>query len=227
MKIAILEFPGSNCDVDLIDAFKRHFSITLQPIWHAETTFPKLDGVLIPGGFSFGDYLRSGALAAHSHCIQNLKDYAKQGRPIFGICNGFQVLTESHLLPGALLRNESRKFICRYTWLTPSGAALAGLEKKPLHVPIAHGEGRYYIGEDGLKSLQDKEQIAFRYCDESASVKPSANPNGSVDSIAGVTSENGRILGMMPHPERATDELIGGSRDGLAIFETFFNLAAR
>lgn len=214
-RIALVQFPGSNCDMDCIDAMKRHFGITLQLVWHTESTLPQVDAVILPGGFSYGDYLRSGALASHSPVMASVKNFAGRGGAVMGICNGFQILTESQLLPGALLRNAHRKFVCRYVGLsTVDGTSsyqktLAG---KTSNVPVAHGEGRYFIDNDGLKRLKDKGQIAFRYND---------NPNGALDDIAGIVSENGRVMGMMPHPERATDDILGGSKDGLGILEAF------
>jgi phosphoribosylformylglycinamidine synthase subunit PurQ / glutaminase len=214
-RISLVQFPGSNCDMDCLDAMKRHFGVDLQAVWHTEASLPQTDAVILPGGFSYGDYLRSGALASHSPIMASVKTFASRGGPVIGICNGFQILTESHLLPGALLRNAHRKFVCRFVDLaTAAGTStyqktLAG---KTSRIPVAHGEGRYYIDTDGLKRLKDKGQIAFKYVD---------NPNGSLDDIAGIVSENGRVMGMMPHPERATDQVLGGSKDGLGILEAF------
>lgn len=223
-RIGLVQFPGSNCDRDCFEVFRRHFSLELTPVWHTEKTLPALDAVILPGGFSYGDYLRSGALAAHSPVMASVKDFVKKGGPVVGICNGFQVLTESHLLPGALLKNAGRKFVCKFVDL----AAAAGpstyqttLQSKLSRIPVAHGDGRYYIDQEGLKRLKDKGQIVFHYVDERGVVSTEANPNGSIDNIAGIVSESGRVLGMMPHPERATDKILGGSSDGLAIFEAF------
>ena len=225
-RIGLIDFPGSNCDRDCLDAFSRHFGIKLQAVWHSERTLPKLDAVLLPGGFSYGDYLRSGALAAHSPIMVAVKNFVANGGPALGICNGFQILTESHLLPGALLRNQSRKFICKQVdLLAGSGESVYGrsLAGRRLRMPIAHGEGRYFIDDDGLRRLQDHGQVAFRYVDQSGAASAEANPNGTRDNIAGIVSENGRVLGLMPHPERATDLLVGGSADGLAILESFLS----
>jgi phosphoribosylformylglycinamidine synthase len=217
-RIAIVQFPGSNCDFDLFDVFSRHFGINALGVWHQEAILPKVDGVVLPGGFSYGDYLRSGALAAHSPIMQAVKGFADKGGWIMGICNGFQVLTESHLLPGALLRNSHRKFICREVSLAV-GAGDSVYQKalpgKKLKMPVAHGEGRYYIDQEGLNKLHGEGRVAFRYAGE--------NPNGAVDDIAGILSANGRVMGMMPHPERATDELVGGSADGLQILKAFLS----
>jgi phosphoribosylformylglycinamidine synthase len=223
-KIGLVQFPGSNCDQDVIDALRRHFGIQTQLVWHTETTLPPLDAVILPGGFSFGDYLRSGTLAAHSPVMESVRSFAKAGGPVMGICNGFQVLTESRLLPGALLRNISRRFICRVVNLAAGNGASVyqqTLSGRVLRVPIAHGEGRYYIDADGLRALEKEGRIAFRYVDADGAVTAEANPNGSIAGIAGVVSENGRVCGMMPHPERATDTLVGGSADGLSIIGAF------
>ena len=214
--IGLVQFPGSNCDMDVVDALQRHFNIKATLVWHTEATLPALDAVILPGGFSFGDYLRSGALASHSPVMAAVKGFAKKGGPVIGICNGFQILTESHLLPGALLRNAGRKFICEYVTLkagTGDSAYQRTLQGRELKVPIAHGEGRYVIDSDGLKHLHDKGQVAFRYHGK--------NPNGSLDDIAGIVSDNGRVMGLMPHPERATDAVMGGSEDGLGILQAF------
>lgn len=216
MRVGIIQFPGSNCDDDCVDALERHFGVQAPKIWYQEANLPKLDGILLPGGFSFGDYLRSGALAARSPIIESIKSFAKKGGPILGICNGFQVLTESGLLPGALLQNQSLKFVCKMTTLRDRGGQI-------LHMPIAHAEGRYWIDEVGLKRLEDQDLIAYRYSSDTGTTGFSENPNGSVANIAGILSWNGRILGLMPHPERATDKLIGGSCDGLKVLREFID----
>lgn len=223
--IGVVQFPGSNCDMDCKESLKRHFNVDAKMIWHGDgEPLPKLDGLVIPGGFSFGDYLRSGALASHAPVMNKIKAYADRGGAIIGICNGFQILTESRLLPGALLHNNSRKFICKNVTLKTSPGSSSyqnTLKDELLNIPIAHGEGRYYIDNDGLKKLQDNEQIVFQYSDEAGNVAHEANPNGSSANIAGVCSPSGRILGMMPHPERATDS-IHDSIDGLKIWQSFF-----
>jgi phosphoribosylformylglycinamidine synthase len=225
-KVGLVQFPGSNCDMDCIDAMKRHFGITVTPVWHTETSLPPVDGMIIPGGFSFGDYLRSGALASHSPVMQAIKGFVQKGGAAIGICNGFQILTESHLLPGALLRNSARRFVCKQVHLKAADGnsgyhkALAG---SILQVPIAHGEGRYFAAPETIKKLRDNGQVMFRYVDESGVAGASANPNGSSDDIAGIVSENGRVLGMMPHPERAADLLTGGSADGRKILQAFLS----
>ena len=213
-RIGVIQFPGSNCDMDCIDAFARHFEIKAEPVWHQEASLPALDAVIIPGGFSFGDYLRSGALASHAPIMADVKKFAQMGGSILGICNGFQILTESQILPGALLHNLSQNFICR-------GVSLKGPNQEVLTMPIAHGEGRFWIDEMGLKHLEDSGSVAYRYCDESGRVSPDSNPNGAVANIAGIFSKNKKVLGMMPHPERATDVVMGGSADGLVVLKEF------
>lgn len=225
-KIAIIQFPGSNCDQDILGAFQRHFGLTPFFVWHSENHLPKSDGVVIPGGFSFGDYLRSGALASHSPIMQEVKAFARMGGPVLGICNGFQILTESKMLPGALLRNRDRKFICKQLTLqTQPGESVYHKElgNRSLEMPIAHGEGRYYIDNEGYKALNDQGQIIFRYGSKPQRSDLGENPNGSIGSIAGIVSSNGRVMGLMPHPERATDLILGGSNDGLLVLKAFLN----
>ncbi len=228
--IGLVQFPGSNCDADCVDAFKNLFGLDLTLIWHEETSLPaKLDGLILPGGFSYGDYLRSGALASVSPIMQAVKGYAAKGGAILGICNGFQVLTESKLLPGTLLKNQSRTFICEYAHLAvPEGRSRyhQSLKGRTYKVPIAHGEGNYYIGSDGLKKLQDQGQILFQYANAQGEQSAATNPNGAVLNIAGIVSENGRILGMMPHPERASASLLG-SADGQPILKAFLETTAQ
>jgi phosphoribosylformylglycinamidine synthase len=214
LRIGVMQFPGSNCDADCIDSLQRHFGIKAIALWHQEKSLPKLDGIVIPGGFSFGDYLRSGALAAHAPIMNEIKMFADRGGSILGICNGFQILVESQILPGVLLRNLSRTFICRDVNLIDD-------KKRKLKMPIAHGEGRYWIDEVGLSRLEQSGLIAFRYVDEAGGFSANGNPNGSVANIAGVFSESKKVLGLMPHPERATDVLMGGSADGLVILKEF------
>lgn len=216
LRVGVVQFPGSNCDDDCVDVLNRHFGISAPKIWHAERTLPRLDAVIIPGGFSFGDYLRSGALAARSPVIESIQSFGKKGGAILGICNGFQILTECTLLPGVLLKNLNLKFICQMRQIKQPGGHV-------LSIPIAHGEGRYWIDESGLRNLEDEGMIAYQYCSQNGSVDSPSNPNGSVANIAGVYSKNKKILGMMPHPERATDTLMGSSDDGLRVLKDFFS----
>ena len=216
VRVGVVQFPGSNCDDDCVDALSRHFGIHPQKLWYQESQLPRLDAIILPGGFSFGDYLRSGALAARAPIMQSIKSFANSGGPILGICNGFQILAESGLLPGALLHNSSLQFICKFIHIkAPHG--------KSMSMPIAHGEGRYWIDDAGLKMLQDEGMIAYQYCGQDGAIDLDDNPNGSVANIAGVYSHDKKILGMMPHPERATDEIMGGSIDGLKVLSDFLS----
>lgn len=224
IRVGLIQFPGSNCDADCFRAFQRYFDINLIPIWHQESELPPLDALIIPGGFSYGDYLRGGALASHAKIMPQVRDFASRGGAILGICNGFQILTEMGLLPGILLKNRDSKFICQNVQLLVSPGPSAYQQKlagQTLKMPIAHGEGRYFVQEEELKRLEDEGLIVFRYADAKGRVHDECNPNGAAANIAGLVSANGKILGMMPHPERATDRLVGGSDDGLAILKAF------
>jgi phosphoribosylformylglycinamidine synthase I len=211
VKVAVLQFPGSNCDQDALKALREDVGVDADYVWHNDGSLNGFDAVFVPGGFSYGDYLRCGAMASRSAIMQETIRFAKEGRPVIGACNGFQILTESGLLPGALLKNERQKFICKDVMLEAVNrtSIWTAAVDRTISLPIAHGEGRYVIDADGLKRIQDQEQIAFRYV---------SNPNGSVDDIAGVVNEAGNVLGLMPHPERATKELLGGN-DGLLILK--------
>ncbi len=220
MKVGIVVFPGSNCDMDTRLAFEEVLGLSVKMLWHKETSTGDCDLVVLPGGFSYGDYLRSGAIARFAPIMEAVVAHANRGGMVLGICNGFQILTESGLLPGALLRNTSRLFVSKDIYLKPC-SRLASLSasldpKKLLKIPIAHGEGRYHIDDRGLKSLQDQDRIMFRYCDSQGLEGGAANPNGSLDDIAGICSNNGRVMGLMPHPERAVHPLLGLG-DGVAI----------
>ena len=214
--VGVLQFPGSNCEMDCVLAIKRRFQIDAKLIWYKEEDLSEIRGLVVPGGFSFGDYLRGGAIAARLPVMESLHTFAKRGGAILGICNGFQILTEAGLLPGVLLRNIHDRFVCKVSSVRfTEGASmyqktLAGLT---LQLPIAHGEGRYFLPEDELKKLRDRDGVVCRYFED--------NPNGSVDSIAGVVSENGKVFGLMPHPERASDPLAPGGLDGSAVLEAF------
>jgi len=228
--IGILQFPGSNCDVDCRDTLERHFKTPTKFIWHTETKLPEVSGLVVPGGFSYGDYLRSGALAAHSACMALVKDFASRGGPILGICNGFQILTEAGLLPGMLLQNVSRRFVCKFVHLVPemnkgNTTYHKTMNRQVLRVPIAHGDGRYFIDESGYRRLVDDGQIVVRYGLSDGTIPESANPNGSVGNIAGICNKKGNVFGLMPHPERATDLEMGGSTDGLLLWRAFLEQA--
>ncbi|MEK6557390.1 MAG: phosphoribosylformylglycinamidine synthase subunit PurQ [Candidatus Margulisiibacteriota bacterium] len=207
MKYGVVVFPGSNCDHDCFYTIRDELKESAQYIWHEETSLPKgLDVLVLPGGFSYGDYLRCGAIAKFARIMPEIISFANKGGHVIGICNGFQVLTESGLLPGALLRNQYQRFICQDVYLKVESTQ--GSFTKPfssgdiLSVPIAHGEGRYYIDKEGLQALEDQHQIAFRYVDEGGRLTDDANPNGSLLNIAGIYNAKKNVLGMMPHPER-------------------------
>ena len=220
LKVAVLQFPGSNCDQDALKSLREDVGVSAEYVWHDESSLNGFDAVFIPGGFTYGDYLRCGAIASRSAIIQEAIRFASEGRPVIGACNGFQILAESGLLPGALLRNKDQKFICEDVFLaagTRRSMWTQGVDRV-IRIPIAHGEGRYFIDEDGLKSIQDNEQIAFRYVNAQGSATDEANVNGSLENIAGVINKEGNVLGLMPHPERATKALLGGT-DGILIMK--------
>ncbi len=221
MKAAIVVFPGSNREQDARLALREISGYDPAMVWHRDGELPDCDLILVPGGFSYGDYLRCGAIAAHSPAMREVKARAKAGVPVLGICNGFQILTEAGLLPGVLLRNAGLAFVCRETRLrveTSQSIFTAGYsEGQRLRVPVAHHDGNYYADEATLDLLEERGQIAFRYCDADGAVTPSANPNGSARNIAGIFNETKTVLGLMPHPENAIDALLG-STDGRGLF---------
>jgi phosphoribosylformylglycinamidine synthase len=222
VKVAILQFPGSNCDQDALKSLNEDIGVSAEYVWHDESSLAGFDAVFVPGGFTYGDYLRCGAIASQSPILRETVRFANEGRPVIGVCNGFQILAEAGLLPGALTRNINQKFICKDVFLkaeTKRSIWTADVNKV-IRIPIAHGEGRYIIAEDDLKVIEDNEQIAFRYVNSNGETEESANPNGSMSSIAGVLNKAGNVLGMMPHPERATRELLGGV-DGFTILLAF------
>ena len=218
-RAGVLTFPGSNCDHDIVQVLREFFDARVDLLWHRDSIAETYDLLVVPGGFSFGDYLRAGAMARVAPAMNSLKGHAEAGRPVLGICNGFQILCEAGLLPGALVRNISLKHICKTVQIKPAGSAAftEGLDPaRSLSIPVSHSDGNYRIDDDGLAVLQDRGGIAFRYDD---------NPNGSVFDIAGVVNAGGNVLGMMPHPERAVDPLTGG-QDGRVILERVAALAA-
>jgi phosphoribosylformylglycinamidine synthase len=223
MKFGVVTFPGSNCDQDIIDVLSRIMGQPVENLWHKNQQLKGADMVILPGGFSYGDYLRSGAIARFSPVMQEVIQFAKKGGYVLGICNGFQILTEAGLVPGALLHNENRKFICRNIYLKPATTnSLLTSELDPnksLKIPIAHGEGNYFARPDVIKSIEDQDQVLFRYCDEFGNITSESNPNGSMNNIAGVCNAERNVFGMMPHPERAADPILG-NQDGVAIFES-------
>ena len=227
MKFGVIVFPGSNCDEDLIYVLKNVLDQDVVKLWHKDHDLKGCDFVFLPGGFSYGDYLRSGAIARFSPIMESVMNHAEKGGFVMGICNGFQILTESHLLPGALIRNTAQKFNCKNVFLKPehnNSPLTAKLDlKKAYQIPIAHGEGRYFADEKTLKDLKANDQILFRYCDENGSVSDTANPNGSLENIAGICNKNKNVFGMMPHPERASDPDLGNT-DGKALFDSILAL---
>lgn len=222
-KLGVIVFPGSNCDHDAYHALAHIMNAETTFLWHKDTDLSDIDFLLIPGGFSYGDYLRSGAIARFSPIMQSVVEFAEQGRPVLGVCNGFQILLEAGLLPGAMLHNEQLRFVCKHTHIRcETSDTLFTRNITPgsvLQVPVAHGEGNYTTDQDQLKKLQDNNQIVFRYCNEAGETTDEANFNGSVDNIAGICNANRNILGMMPHPERAVEEMLG-SDDGKQIFKS-------
>jgi phosphoribosylformylglycinamidine synthase I len=227
MKIGVVIFPGSNCDRDTLHVFGEVLGQQVVPLFHKETDLQGVDMVVLPGGFSYGDYLRSGAIARFSPIMEQVIAHANRGGYLMGICNGFQILTEAKLVPGTLLHNESRKFICKNVFLKPQTTntlLTQGLSTSDvLQVPIAHGEGNYYIDADGLKALNDNDQVLFRYCDAAGNITAESNPNGALDNIAGVTNKGRNVFGMMPHPERAAEDILSNT-DGLRILESLLSL---
>ena len=222
MKSSVIVFPGSNCDRDIAVALEK-FQIKNQMVWHNETNLPKSDLVVLPGGFSYGDYLRTGCIASKSKIINDVVKHAKKGALVLGICNGFQILIESGLLPGVLLRNKKLRFVSKDIFLKVVNLnnkfCLDYKKKNIIKLPVAHNEGNYFANDALLKNLEDKDLIAFKYCDEQGLVNKTSNPNGSSNNIAGILNNEKNILGMMPHPERLIDPLLSGE-DGSIIFES-------
>lgn len=223
MKFGVVVFPGSNCDHDAYHVVSKHVGQPVEFVWHKETDLSPYDALLIPGGFAYGDYLRAGALARFSPVMSAIKEFAAEGRFVFGICNGFQILCESGLLPGALIRNADLHFVCRHVNIrvenknTPFTSELENGDV--LSLPVAHAEGNYTCDDATFHSLEENNQIVFRYCEPSGDTTSSANPNGARSNIAGICNLDRNVLGMMPHPERACEELLG-SNDGLGLFRS-------
>jgi phosphoribosylformylglycinamidine synthase subunit PurQ / glutaminase len=223
MKFGVIVFPGSNCDHDAYHVISKHVGQPVDFIWHEETDLRGFDAVIVPGGFSYGDYLRAGALAKFSPVMRAVTDFAANGKFVFGICNGFQILCEAGLLPGALMRNAGLHFICKYVDLkvvNPNTPFTCEVNpNRVLSIPIAHAEGNYTCDDETFEQLESNGQIVFRYCDRDGNVTPESNPNGARSNIAGICNIRGNVLGMMPHPERACEELLG-SNDGRDIFRS-------
>lgn len=222
MRFGVVTFPGSNCDEDMVQVLDGLSDGPVVRLWHKEHDLQGVDVVVLPGGFSYGDYLRSGAIARFSPIMQEVVEHAGKGGLVFGVCNGFQVLCEAGLLPGALLHNVGQRFVCRNVYIRPQtkdSPLTRGLEDRAYQVPIAHGEGRYFANEDTLMELDDHDQVLFRYCDAQGKSTPACDPNGSSELIAGVCNRGRNVMGMMPHPERAADDRLGNS-DGLFLLQT-------
>ena len=226
MNVAIIQFPGTNCDIDTYRVFNELLDIEPTLIWHEKTSdLERFDAIILPGGFSYGDRLRAGIIAAYSPVIKQLKKLSLKGKPIIGICNGFQILVESGLLPGALLTNSNLKFICKWVDLKVETNNLftnSFQSNSIIRMPIAHNEGRYYVSEEKLQDLERNNQIVLRYSDSEGNTSIDNNPNGSISNIAAVSNSDGNVLGMMPHPERASDSLLSpySSDDGIGIFRS-------
>jgi len=214
MKFGVVVFPGSNCDRDMQDALEKDLGFPVEMLWHKDSDlshFTTEDCVVLPGGFSYGDYLRCGAIAKFSPMMQSVIEFANKGGKVLGVCNGFQILCESGLLPGALLQNENQQFVCKNVFIKTNTS-------EALQIPIAHGEGRYYADDATLSHLEKNNQILFHYCDEKGNVGGEANPNGSTHHIAGICNDKRNVFGMMPHPERATNSALS-NLDGVKVFE--------
>jgi len=223
MKFGVVVFPGSNCDHDAYHVLSKHVGQPVEFVWHQLTDLSGFDALVVPGGFSYGDYLRAGALARFSPVMRSIKEFAAEGKYVFGICNGFQILCEGGLLPGALMRNRSLNFVCRHINLrleNPNTPFTSEVDpQKILSMPIAHAEGNYTCDDETYDSLEENGQIVFRYCDETGEITDGSNPNGARSNIAGICNLDRNVLGMMPHPERACEELLG-SNDGRDIFRS-------
>jgi phosphoribosylformylglycinamidine synthase I len=230
MKFAIVVFPGSNCDHDAYHAVKHVLGQDAAFVWHKETSLKGADVVVLPGGFSHGDYLRTGAIARFSPIMATVSDFARQGGPVLGICNGFQILLEAGLLPGAMLRNRDLKFHCQHVWVRVEQIdtlfTLRASQGQVLRIPIAHGEGNYFADPDVVRHLESTGRVVFRYCDATGQVTNAANPNGSLNNIAGICNEARNVVALMPHPERACETALG-SADGLVLFESVVGALAR
>ena len=225
MKFGVVIFPGSNCDKDIILAIERTINQEVVELWHKETDLKNCDVILLPGCFSYGDYLRSGAIAKFSPIMSKVIEFANNGGYLVGICNGFQILTESGLLPGALLHNTNNKFICKNIFLKIENNKTLITNQyngQAIKIPIAHGEGRFFADEKTIKELEENNQIIFRYCNKNGEISESSNPNGSLSNIAGICNKEKNVFGMMPHPERAADHLLNNT-DGVNLFKSILN----
>ena len=227
MKVAVIRFPGSNCDQDAFYALNDDLKVKADYVWYEETSLTGFDAVFLPGGFAYGDYLRCGAMAARAPVMEEVQRFVRDGRPVIGVCNGFQVLCEAGILPGALLPNASQQFVCKHILLKAENRAsfwTQGVDKL-LKIPVAHGEGQYICSDEVLKGLEGEGLVAFRYVDEMGRQTQESNPNGSICNIAGVVNKKGNVLGLMPHPERATKKMLG-STDGMQILKALVCVGA-
>jgi phosphoribosylformylglycinamidine synthase len=226
MKFGVVIFPGSNCDHDMIYTLQVICGQNVVELWHKDTDLQGCDFVILPGGFSYGDYLRSGAIARFSPIMESVIDFASKGGYVMGVCNGFQILCESHLLDGALLANANQKFICKNQYITVqtnnSIVTKDTVVDSPLNIPISHGEGRFLADNDTIKRLNDEDLILFRYCNEKGEITSESNPNGSLENVAGITNKGHNVFGMMPHPERCCDKNLANT-DGMVLFNSILN----
>jgi phosphoribosylformylglycinamidine synthase len=235
MKAIVIQFSGSNCDRDLVHAMRNDLGWDVDLVWYQKALdqLDNYDAIFLPGGFSYGDYLRAGIIAAFTPVMAEVKKKAQEGMPIVGICNGFQILVEAELLPGALLGNESLKFCCKWVTLrvdSIKSCTTTAVKKGDLwHIPVNHGEGRYFLDKKGLDSLRDNDQIIWRYATDTGEITEEANPNGAVENIAGICNQEGNVVGLMPHPERATDKLLSpkGTEDGKLFFQSIAEFVRR
>lgn len=221
MKFGVVVFPGSNCDRDMIGSLQNELQQEVLPLWHKDkdlSMFSTEDCIVLPGGFSYGDYLRCGAIARFSPMMNSVIDFANKGGKVLGVCNGFQILCESGLLPGALLRNAKQQFVCKNVFIKEETGSSA------LKIPVAHGEGRYFASEEVLETLENNKQILYRYCDENGNLTTGSNPNGATNNIAGICNEGRNVIGMMPHPERACSAVLN-NEDGRKVFNSLFGLS--
>src|SRR5712664_2931624 len=230
VRVAVIQFPGSNCDLDALEILQKTIKVPTDLVWHRDLKLDQYDGYVLPGGFSYGDYLRAGAIAATSPSLETIREATDNGKPVLGICNGFQILVEAGILPGAVLRNTGLRFVCKRTRLriesTRTSFTKLARKDQTLRIPIAHNEGRYYLDNDQLAELEKNEQIVLRYVDEKYIPTDDSNPNGSVDNIAGICNREGNVMGLMPHPERASLPVLSPDNhpDGRIIFDSMVEI---
>src|SRR2546422_8683891 len=226
VRVAVVQFPGSNCDLDALEVLQKTVKVPTNLVWHKDLKKDQYDAYVLPGGFSYADYLRAGAIAATSPSLETIREATDKGKPVLGICNGFQILVEAGLLPGAVLRNTGLRFVCKWTRLriesTRTPFTKLSSKGETLRIPIAHNEGRYYLDKNQLAELENKEQIVLRYVDENNAPTEDSNPNGSLDSVAGICNKEGNVMGLMPHPERASLPILSlnNQPDGRLIFDS-------